>query len=149
MARSRPNFILLLALLAVALALGATHRAVACPHGGSGSEHMPCCDGMDGAAMHEPAVHHSFQAHFESGMPPGQFSGCTTSGHCTCGQLVRAVQVTVREFRPAFLARSPVPVWPGPPVAAGRMPPPQGPPDTGFADPPGRHTYLVSLRLRI
>ena len=99
--------------------------------------------------MEQPGVQHAVHAHFGSATVLRHFQGCTRSGHCTCGQPVRAIQVTAREIRPAILAPSSLLVWPEPPIAAGRIPPPQGPPDTGFADPPGRHTYLATLRLRI
>src|SRR5487761_132585 len=144
MAQSRSKFLCLLILLAAAAALGAAHRAQACPQGMSGSEHRSCCDGMDPAAMPAPSVQY---APHDCATTFGRVRGCASTGHCRCGQAVR-VQATAREVRPFVLAPSPLPVWPGPPVAAGRIPPSQGPP-TGFADPAARHTYLATLRLRI
>lgn len=146
---SRSNYFGFLILLAAALALGATHRAVACPQASSGAIHRPCCDGMNQAAMEQPGAQHSVDAHILCEMALGRLNGCTAAGHCACGQPVSAVQVTPRDDRPAILSPPPLPIWPGSPVAAGLTPPPQGPPETGFADPPGRHTYLATLRLRI
>src|SRR6185312_14674771 len=148
MARSRSNFFYLLVLFAAALAFGLAHRAQACPQGMSASTHPPCCDGMD-QAMDPPGIRHSLNARFDCGTTRGHTQGCASAGHCVCGQPLRVAQVTAREVRPASLAPSAVLVWPGPPVAAGRAPPPRGPPDTGSAGPPGRHTYLATLRLRI
>lgn len=149
MARSRSNYFGLLILLVGALTFSATHRAMACPQGAPGSEHPPCCDGMNQAAMGQPAAQHSIDALARCEMVLGRLGSCTTAGHCACGQPPPAVQVTPRDDRPAILGPSPLPVWQGPPIAAGLTPPPQGPPDTGFGDPPGRHTYLATLRLRI
>src|SRR5487761_605227 len=149
MAQPRSNLFCLLVLLAAVVSFGASHRALAGAHAASGPEDRPCCDGRDQAAMDRPTVHHSFHGHFDCAMAHGAFHGCTSAGHCTCSQPVRAVQMTAREIRPALLAPAPLLLSPGPPIAAGRIPPPQGPPDTGFADPPGRHTYLATLRLRI
>lgn len=149
MTRSRSNFLGLLILLAATLALGATHRAMACPQGASGAEHRPCCDGMTQAAMELPGAQHWVEAHILCDVALGRLNGCPAAGHCVCGQPVSAIQATARYDQPAILAPPPLPVWPGPPVAVGLIPPPQGPPDTSLADPPGRHTYLATLRLRI
>lgn len=149
MAQSRSNSVYLLILLAAILAFGATHRAQACPQGMADSEHRSCCDGMGQAAMDEPGIQHQVVARFDCPMVRGRFLCCSSAGHCTCAQSVHAAQVTAREVRPAILAPSPLPVWPGSPISEGRIPLPQGPPDTGSADPPGRHAYLATLRLRI
>lgn len=149
MARSRSNYLSLLILLVAALAFGATHRAMACPLAASGSEHRPCCDGMNQVAMEQPSVQHSVDVHVLCEMALGRLNGYTAAGHCACGQPVSTAQVTPRDDRLAILGPPPLPVWQGPPVAADLTSPPQGPPDTGFGDPPGRHTYLATLRLRI
>jgi hypothetical protein len=148
MAQSRSNFVYLLVLLAAALAFGAAHRAQACPQGMSGSEHLPCCDGMDQPAMDPPGIQHSLSAPFDCATARGRPQGCTSMGHCVCSQPGRVAQVTARETRAAILAPSPVLMWPEQPVA-GRVPSTRGPPDEGSADPPGRHAYLATLRLRI
>src|SRR6185437_11545277 len=135
----------LLVLLAAALALGATHRAQACPQGMSDSSHLSCCDGMDQPAMHQPATPHSL----DTGIDSRSRLGCASAGHCICRQPLRLAQVTAREVRPAILAPSPLLVWPASLIASGRTPPPRGPPFTGSSDSPGRHTYLATLRLRI
>ena len=145
MAQSRSNFLCLLVLLAAVVGLGATHRAQACSQGMSGSEHRSCCDGMDSAAMPAPNVQHALH---DGATAFGRFRGCAGTGHCNCGQPVH-VQATAREVRPVILTPSLLPVWPGPRIAVGRIPPSQGPPDSGFADLPARHTYLATLRLRI
>lgn len=147
MARSRHNLIYLAVLLAAVLALGAVHGAAACPYGMSGS--APCCDGMDQTAMPQTPAQHALHAHVDYAMAPKRLYGCAASGHCTCGQPLRVMQGLPREIRPAVSSLSPILVWPGSPVAAGRIPPPQGPPEAGVPDPPGRHTYLATLRLRI
>lgn len=147
MARSRHNLIYLVALLAALLALGAAHRAAACPYGMSGS--APCCDGMDQSATPQPPVQHAMHAHMDYAVAPERLYGCAASGHCTCGQPLRVMQVSPREIRPAIPPLSPILVWPGSPVAAGRIPPPQGPPEARSSGPPGRYAYLATLRLRI
>src|SRR6185312_6285070 len=146
MAQSRPTFLCLLVLLAGALAFGAAHRAHACPQGMSDSAHLPCCDGMDQPATDPPGIQHSHDARFDCATAR---MGCASSGHCICGQRVRVAQVSAREVRLASPAPATVLVWPGPPIAAGRISPPRAPPEVGSADPPGRHTYLATLRLRI
>ena len=147
MARSRHNLIYLAVLLAAVLALGAVHGAAACPYGMSGS--APCCDGMDQTAMPQTPAQHALHVHVDYAMAPKRLYGCAASGHCTCGQPLRVMQGLPREIRPAVSSLSPILVWPGSPVAAGRIPPPQGPPEAGVPDPPGRHAYLATLRLRI
>lgn len=148
MARSRFNIICLAVLLAVALALGVAHRAIACPHGDSDA--ASCCDGMDQAAIGEPGVQHAPQTQLDAAMAPGCLhTSCLAAGHCSCGQPVSVVLVTARADRSTALPSSAVPVWPGSLLAAGRIPPARGPPDTGVPVPAGRHTYLATLRLRI
>lgn len=149
MARPRSNYFGLLILLVAGLAFGATHRAMACPQAASGSEHRPCCDSMNQAAMEQPGAQHSADTHVLCEMVLSRLNGCTAAGHCVCGQPVSAVQVTRRDDRPAIIAPPPVLARPEPPVAAGLNQPPRGPPDARFTDPPGRHTYLATRRLRI
>ena len=143
MARTRPNVVWLLILLAAAMGLGASHRAQACPMGMSGSAHPSCCEGMDRAAT-TPRPAQSLQ----SRVTALAFRDCASTGHCCCSQPLSAVQAMAREVRPASLAPAALSIWPGPAVASGRALPAQGPPDTDFADPGGRHTYLATLRLR-
>lgn len=147
MARSRFNFICLLVLLVAVLGLGAMHRAVACPYGMSGA--APCCDGMDRAAMQQPPVQHALHASIDCAMAPGHPRGCAAAGHCTCGQPLQVMHGSPREIRPAVPSLSPILAWPGPSVAAGRIPPPQGPREVSVPDLPARHTYLATLRLRL
>lgn len=144
MVRLRSNFVCLLILLVGAIALTASDRAQACPLGMSGSAHRSCCDGMDRAVTAPPVVHLLHQCPSVLG-----FRGRESTGHCCCSQPLHAVQASAREVRPAILDPSALPVWLGPPVAVGRIRPARGPPDTGFADPAARHTYLATLRLRI
>src|SRR6185437_2577109 len=139
MARSRSNFLYLLALFAAALAFGAAHRAQACPQGMSAAKHLPCCDGMD-----PPGMQHSLNARFDCATTRDHLQDCASAGHCVCGQPLRVVQVTAREVRLAGPAPSAVLVWPALPITAGGIPRPRGPPDTGSAGPPGRHTYLAT-----
>src|SRR5579863_9686616 len=148
MARSRSNFLYLLVLFAAALAFGAAHRAQACPQGMSASTHLPCCDGM-GQAMDPPGIQHPLNARFDCATARDHPQSCASTGHWVCGQPSRIAQVTAREVRFGSLAPSAVLVWPGPRISAGGIPRPRGPPETGSAGPPGRHTYLATLRLRI
>ena len=149
MAQSRSNSLYLLLVLAAVLAFGATHRAQACPDATSGADRPSCCDGMDQPAMDPPGIQHSLDAGFDCATARGLLENCLSQGHCLCGQSAHVAQVTAREVRPASLAPSAMLVWLGPPITVGLTPPPQGPPDTGPADPPARHTYLATLRLRI
>ena len=149
MAQSRPTFVCLLVLLAGALAFGAAHRAHACPQGMSDSAHLPCCDGMDQPAMDPPGIQHLHDARFDCATARSHPRDCAGSGHCICGQPVRVAQVSAGEVRLASPAPATVLLWPGQSIAAARIPPPQSPPEAGSADPPGRHTYLATLRLRI
>lgn len=149
MTRSRSNFFGFLILLLGILAFGASHRAVACPQAASRSEHLPCCDGMNQSGMEQPGAQHSIDAHVLCEMALGRLSGCTAAGHCACGQLAAAIHTASHDDRVTILPPPPLPAWLGPPVEAGLIPPPQGPPGAGSADQPGRHTYLATLRLRI
>lgn len=137
MARNRSNFVWLLILVAAAMGLTASHRAEACPLRMSDSARPSCCDTMAEA----PAAAHSLQL---CAAMLG-FRGCAGAGHCCCGQPLPAVQAMARDVRLATLTPAAL-AWPG--VVMGRTLPAQGPPDTGFADPGGRETYLATLRLR-
>lgn len=149
MAWTRSNYFGLLILLAAALALGAGHRAVACPRAASGSEHRPCCDGMGRVTMEQQGAQRSINACVLCETALGCLNGCTAAGHCACHQPAPAMQATPHDGRQSVLAPLLLPAWTGPPVAAALIPPPQGPPDAGLIDRPGRQTYLATLRLRI
>src|SRR6185312_7169020 len=146
MAKSRSNFVYVLTLFAAALAFGVAHRAHACPEGMSDSAHLPCCDGMDRPPMDSPGIQHSVARYFDCAMARSCPQSCTSSGHCVCGQPWRVAQVIAREVHPASHLPLAVLAWPEPPVSEDRIPPPQGPPDEGAADPPCRHTYLATRR---